>query len=503
MNIHRITPLLLALSLSIPLSGCGLLPKVGPDYQAAAPNAPTTWLTPLPHGGDAAKLTDWWRQWDDPLLAELIAAVEAANPSLPQAWARIQQARAELVAAGAGFKPSLDASLDVSRSDISMAGPVMSQASRSASLLSVWEIDLFGGIARRQEAAKANHVAGQNRWHEARVSLAAETAQAYVQTRFLERRLQIAEADLSSRRETARLTRQLQTAGFQPEEAAALTEASAAETAANQVSLQSDYDQQIKALVALSGWNEAELRAKLAARRGQFTQPAQFRVTELPAALLAQRPDLAAAERDVAAASAAIGQSEAHRYPRLQLLGSLTPMRQTTDGRTVNVNTWSIAAGLAMPLVDGGRIDADVEAARAQYEATAAQYRQKARDAVREVEQALLRLDAARRREANVRLAAEGYAKSLTATRSRHQAGLAGPLELQEASRLALTADTSVAAWQREQLAAWVDLYRAVGGGWQTGAEVPTPQASTTSTPDPTVNPTAKAKAENHAGSRS
>jgi NodT family efflux transporter outer membrane factor (OMF) lipoprotein len=468
----RAAPLLLSLL----LAGCGLLPKVGPDYQPAPPPAPAAWLTPLPHGGDTTRLTDWWRQWDDPLLAELIAAVETDSVSLAQAWARIQQARAEQVAAGAAVKPSLDASLNLSRADITMGGPAISQTSRSASLLSAWEIDLFGGLSRRQEAATASFEASRTRWHEARVSLAAETAQAFVQTRFLERRLQIAEADLNSRRESARLTRQLQAAGFQPEEAAALAEAGAAEAAANLVSLQADYDQQIKALVALSGWAEAELRAKLGARRGQFARPAQFQVTELPAALLGQRPDLAAAERDVAAASAAIGESESYRYPKLQLTGSLTPMRQTNDGNTVSLNTWSIAAGLVMPLVDGGRIDANVDAARAQYQAAARQYRQKAREAVREVEQALLRLEAARQREADVRLAAAGYAKALAATRVRHQAGLAGPLELQEASRLALAAETSVAAWQREQLAAWVDLYRAVGGGWEHGADVPAPQ---------------------------
>jgi NodT family efflux transporter outer membrane factor (OMF) lipoprotein len=357
-----------------------------------------------------------------------------------------------------------------------MGGPVMYQTTRQAGLMSNWEIDLFGGIARRQEAAEAGFEASRTRWHAARVSLAAETAQAFLQTRFLERRLQLAEADLASRRETARLTRQLHAAGFNSDQVAALAEAGAAESAAALTSLRADYDQQIKALVALSGISEAELRSRLVASRGQFTQPAHFRIEQLPAALLSQRPDIAAAERDVAAASAAIGQAESARYPRLQLLGSLTPLRLTTDGSTISATTWSIGAGLALPLVDGGRIAANVDAAKAQYAAAAAQYRQKARDAVREVEQALVRLDAAGSREADLRLASAGYSQALSAARSRHQAGLAGPLELEESSRLALTADTNLAAWQREQAAARVDLYRAVGGGWQSDAAVPVPR---------------------------
>ena len=461
--------------LAASLAGCGLLPKVGPDYRPAAAVAPAAWLTPLPHNGDPAALADWWRQWDDPLLAELVAAVEADSAGLAQAWARIQQARSEMVAAGVAERPSLDGSLNASRAEVAMGGPVMHQTTRQAGLMSNWEIDLFGGIARRQEAAEAGYAASRTRWHEARVSLAAETAQAFLQTRFLERRLQLADADLASRRESARLTRSLNAAGFHSEQLAALADAGAAESAAGLTGLRAEYDQQIKALVALSGISEADLRGSLAARRGQTAQPTQFRIQSLPAALLAQRPDIAAAERDVAAASAAIGQAEAARYPRLQLLGSLTPLRLTTDGSTIDTTTWSIGAGLALPLVDGGRIAANVDAARAQYAAAAAQYRHKARDAVREVEQALVRLDAAGSREADLRLAAAGYRQALGATRSRHQAGLAAPLELEEASRLALAADTSLAAWRREQAAAWVDLYRAVGGGWQTDA-VPVPE---------------------------
>lgn len=127
-----------------------------------------------------------------------------------------------------------------------------------------------------------------------------------------------------------------------------------------------------------------------------------------------------------------------------------------------------------MPLVDGGRIDANVDAATAQYAAAAAQFRQKARDAVREVEQALTQLDAAARREAELRRAEAGYRSGLAAVRQRHQAGLAGALELEEASRLALAAEINLAAWQYEQAVAWVQLYRAAGGGWTTDAENPT-----------------------------
>jgi NodT family efflux transporter outer membrane factor (OMF) lipoprotein len=462
-----------ALTCILFLSGCGLLPKVGPDYRPTAVAAPQAWHAALPHGGDGAALADWWRQWHDPLLVDLIAASEANSPTLPQAWARIQEARAEAVAAGTGDKPDLDASLNLSRADLAVAGPVMHQTTRQVGLMSNWEIDLFGGIARRQEAAAASLQASRERWHEARVSLAAETALALFQVRFLERRQALARADLDSRRSSARLTRSLADAGLQSNEIAAIAEAGAAEAAASLIGLRSDYDQQIKALVALTAISEPDLRVRLAADTGRDHDPARLRIASLPAEVLAQRPDLAAAERDMAATSAAIGEADSYRYPRLQLSGALTPLRMITDGRTVSATTWSLGVGLSMPLVDGGRVDANVDAASAKYAATVAAYRQKARDAVREVEQALTRLDAASRREGELRLAVAGYRAGLSATRARHQAGLAGPLELEEASRLTLAAEVNLAAWQNEQASAWVQLYRAAGGGWTPAAADP------------------------------
>lgn len=183
--------------------------------------------------------------------------------------------------------------------------------------------------------------------------------------------------------------------------------------------------------------------------------------------MLAQRPDLAVAEREVAVASASIGVAEADRYPRLSLSGNITPSRFRPDGGpSINVTTWSIGPSLTLPLFDGGRRAANAEAARAQYKAAEANYQAKARGAVREVEEAMVRLASVNARVADIRAAAAGYRQSLDATQTRQRVGLGSMIELEDARRTALAADGAVAALELEGVAAWIALYRAVGGGW-------------------------------------
>ena len=460
--------LMIATLACLALSGCGLM-KVGPDYARPALPVAAAWqasTSALPHGGTVAGLVDWWRQFDDPLLAELVEAAEKESASLAQARARMASARADAVAAGSADLPSVDLTASARRSALAVVSSLMHQRTRQAAVGASWEIDLFGGVARQKENADASLEATAARWHDARVSVAADTALAYLDYRYLERRVAQADADAASRKESARLSGELGRAGFQSSADVALASGSAAEAASNLTDLRGRRDLQLKALVALSGLDEPSLKNRLAARSGRFPVPASFRVDALPAAVLAQRPDLAAAERDLAAASAAIGQAQALRYPKISLTGNVGPIRLNTDGAALAANTWGFGPSISLPLLDGGRLAAGVESARAQYLAAESAYRQKARDAVKEVEQALVRLQSASDRAGDVRQAADGYRAAFLATEARQRAGLAALLDLEESRRLMLNADIAVAAWEQEQVAAWIALYRAVGGGW-------------------------------------
>ena len=219
----------------------------------------------------------------------------------------------------------------------------------------------------------------------------------------------------------------------------------------------------------------------------RLPRPQQFAIDAVPARVLAQRPDVAAAERDVAVASADIGVAEAESYPRLSLAGNITPTRSRLDGSpTISVRTWSIGPSLTLPLLDGGRRTANVAAARAEYTAAEAGYRAKVRNAVREVEEAMVRLAGVATRMNDTRSAAAGYRESLEAARARQRAGLASLIELEEARRTSLAADGAVAALEYEGVAAWITLYRAVGGGWDGSLDLRL-DASLALRPDPAV----------------
>ena len=481
MSARQVT--LLVLAIALPLGGCalnrGLFATLGPDYTATV-NAPAAWQAPAPaarpaqaplaHGGSQDALKAWWRRFDDPILVELIDSAERASASLAQATARIARARTDTVAANAAGSPPLDGTAGANRSAFSFGGPAVLRTQASVGLQTAWEIDLFGGLARQSEAARAQLDADSAAWHDARVAVAAEVANAYVNYRFCEMQVALARADAGSRAATARLTGIATTAGLQAPATLALARASAADGAAAAAQKQTECEIGIKGLVALTGQEEPQLRATLAgapALAARLPRPPRFEVDTVPARVLAQRPDLTAAERDVAVASAEIGVAEADRYPRLSLTGNVTPTRSRLDGSpAINVTTWAIGPSFTLPLIDGGRRSAKVDAARAQYAAAAASYRAKARQAVREVEEALVKLAGVGTRMPDTRAAAQGYNESLAGARSRQEAGLANLIELEDARRTALAAEGAVAALEYQGVSAWIALYRAVGGGW-------------------------------------
>lgn len=458
---------ILAAPLVLLLSACITL---GPDYdrqQATQWNTePQAWQQPLPHDGDPVELVSWWSQFKDPVLVELVEQSQKQSNSMAQAALRIAQARALLVTADGAALPVLNAAGAVSRGTFQLGGPVILATTAQAQLQAGWEIDLFGGLARGSEAARARLAAQVANWHEARISVSADTASLYTNYRSCEQLAQIARVDAQSRARTASLTQELAQTGFQAPANAALARASAAEGQSRYVAQRAECDLLVKALVALTAIPEPELRSRLSKGARVLPQPALPVVQRVPAQVLLQRPDVAAAERELAAASADIGVREADRFPRLSLLGNIGPLSFETAAGSISATSWSIGPSLSLPIFDGGRRAANVETAKIAYEVAATHYRTQARRAVREVEEALVRLDSLNQREGESLKASKGYRESLQAAQERYKFGLASILDLEETRRLSVNADNILANVRRERVNAYIALYRAVGGGW-------------------------------------
>jgi multidrug efflux system outer membrane protein len=452
-------------TLAIALGGCALTPP-GP---AQAPALPEAWNAPrpaLPHGGSAASLAQWWTQFDDPLLSRLIDATQANNDDLAQAAARIAQARANVRISGAAYAPSLDASASATRSRAVVPLPTGVTTSTALGLDTLWEIDLFGYTRNNVRAARARADSAEASWHDLRVSLAAEVAATYVGYRACEQLANVYAEDTTSQRRTAELTRVKVNAGLESTANSALASASAADASNRLVAQRAECEVLVKAIVALTAMPEGELRAQLDARASQLPEPRAFAIESVPAQWLMQRPDLAALEREVLAASGEVGAAQADRYPRLSLAGSISAVAARSGSSRVDGTNWSIGPALSLPLFDAGRRAATVDAAQARYAEARARYEQRVRTAVREVEEALVRLDAATRREADAQSAALGFRQFFDAAQARWGVGAGSLFDLEQARRNALTAAAGLVNVQRERVATWISLYKAVGGGW-------------------------------------
>ena len=226
-------------------------------------------------------------------------------------------------------------------------------------------------------------------------------------------------------------------------------------------------EQDVKALIALTGITEPDLRALLKNAVARLPEPAAISVPSVPAAALAQRPDVDARARDVVAASADIAEARAEQWPRITLAGSVGYSRFESSELAFSGSTWTIGpVAVTVPVFDAGTRRANVAAARARYDEASSSYAATLRGAVRDVENALLALQGTSDRSADAQTAADNFEVSFRATEARYKSGFGTLFELEDARRSALTAQNTLIDLRRERVAAWIALYRALGGGW-------------------------------------
>ena len=463
--------LLPVVALPLLLAACGSLnvPRTQATPRPLAEQVTAQWQAPLPHGGSLGALDQWWQSWQDPLLAELVSAAQRVSPTLSAARSQLEQARATRQTAAAALLPTLDGSTSITRGTAQFPRPL--NTTRLFGLETAWEADLFDGNQFAERAAAQRLQGAQAQWHDARVSVAADVALQYIALRHCERQRALAQDELASLQESARLIAQAAAAGLVAPTSAAAAQAAAAESAARLSQQRAQCEVDIKTLVALTGITEAALRERLGARTPAavaWPTPALPALSQVPLQVISQRPDVFAAERDIVAARADIGTAQALRLPRLSLAGSITALGTRVGDSAFNLNAWSIGPlRLRLPLFDGGTGQANVQAALARHEDAVTQYEARVRQAVREVEEALVQIDAVAQRMQQAREAAQAHARVLQAVTARQRAGLASRIDVEEARRATLLAESTLTALQRESVAAAVALYRASGGGWR------------------------------------
>lgn len=457
-----------AIIISLLLSGCASFKELHPpDVQVA-----NVWHAPLPHGGRAADLVSWWSTFNDRSLTALLGRAQDENPSLESAVADIEKARATLASARADLFPQIEGSASVLRSGTrgSAANRMAASTTSSGGGDASWEIDLFGKIRQRTEAASLRVHEEVADWHEARVSLAAEVADDYVLYRACRQLENAYSVELASQQETIRATETAAFSGFTSSADLSLARASAAAAARNLTAQRVECEVVIKSLTELTGGDETWVRQVLARGKPGMPAPKSLRIATVPAEALRQRPDIAALELEMAAAVAEVGAAKADLYPSLSLQGSVTISTSTLTGAAT---PWSFGPALTVPIFDGGSRRAAVEGAIADYDSTVASYKSGVLSAVAEVETALVRLDSSSRQIGDAAVAARNYRSYFNSIDSNWRAGGVSLLDREEARRSAQTAEITLIETRRDAVRYWIALYKALGGGWSATSPAP------------------------------
>jgi NodT family efflux transporter outer membrane factor (OMF) lipoprotein len=467
-----VTQRLFASGLALAVSGC----LVGPDFVPPDVPAPAGWVAPLESGlaaeePEAESLAHWWDALGDPLLGELERRAVLGSRDIAIAEARLREARARREGTSAGLWPTSGVRAGASRSHAESAIPE-SLERYDVGFDASWEIDLFGGLRRGVEAARAELAASAENLRAVHVSIAGEVAQAYVELRALQQRLALAEENVRAQSETLELTGWRSQAGLTTALDVEQARANLEQTRAALPQLRTGIAASKHRLAVLVGEPPGALDAQLDPPAPVPVPPERIAVG-VPAAALARRPDVARAERQLAAETARIGVAKAQAYPRLSLSGSVgVESLATSDLFTAASYTNTLVGNLTQVVLDFGRVRATIEAQEAVRDAALAEFEATLLEALEEVENALVafvqeeqRLDA---------LAAAADAASLAAQLSRDQyaAGLIDFESVLVTERALFNAQDQLAASEGEYATDLVRVYKALGGGWP-GEEAP------------------------------
>lgn len=422
---------------------------------AAPSSAPTT--------NDSA----WWQLFDDPVLDRLLQAVGAANPDLEAAAARLRQAEAGVAAADAEARPWVDGGVSATRSGSRGNDNDSSGTRLSAGLTIGWSPDLWGRIALARQAARADSDASAADLAAARLALELNTALRYVRLRTLERQRRLLLGTLDAYQRSLQLTRNQYDAGFVARADVIQAETQLQSVRTQLLSNRRQHVLELNSIAELTGVPPSELVLVPAPPQAALPPlPAVPRT--LPSSLLVRRPDLAAAQRRLAAANARIGIAETAWLPDLGLSASASLQAdRLRDWLEAPIRVWSLGPALAATLFDGGARRASIAQAEAAHDALAAQWRGAVLQAMRETEDALASLailsEQAQQQATLVALAAE----NLRVVENRYQAGVVSFLEVATAQNLALDSQRNALEVQAEQLIASMELVAALGGGWR------------------------------------
>ncbi|WP_020677242.1 efflux transporter outer membrane subunit [Geopsychrobacter electrodiphilus] len=449
------------------LGGCAL----GPNYQKPAALVPihykndAPWKTATP--SDQLEKGNWWEIYADDSLNGLEQQANAANQTLKAAYARLTQAQAAAGISKADRVPRLDLNASANRSRTpgafsSTGSGVVGNQFRLPLTLG-YEIDLFGRVKRSIEAAEADAASATADYQALLLLLQSDLARSYFSLRELDTEISLLQRTLKLRNESLKMIQSQFDHGLIGQLDLLRAQTELAATDAEAIGLQRQRDQLENGIALLVGQSPSNFT--LTAAPLKLNIPA---VTPgLPSSLLERRPDVAAAERQMAAASARIGVAKTAFFPAISLTGSAGfGSTQISNLFSLDNRSWGLGPAISLPIFDGGRNSANLERARAAYEEAIANYRQQVLVAFGEVEDGLNGLQSLAQQAQALQRSVDAATQAWQISEKRYNAGLVSYLEVIDAQRSALQSERLLNQNRGLQMTTSVLLVKALGGGW-------------------------------------
>lgn len=442
------------------IGGCTL----GPDYQRPDLPMPDAYLQTGDEGATIANLP-WWELFQDPQLRSLIGIALEENKNIAIAAARVEEARALLGISRADLYPNLDggASADRGNSTLPISQDLGTRTNLSTSVALSWELDIWGKLRRATESARAQLLATEEARRAVTITLIADVASAYLLLRDLDDRLEIARRTVETREEALGIIQARYDEGTVPLIDVNQADVELAEAQVTRAGLERQVVQAENLISVLLGRNPGKITRGLTLEQQVFPPALPAGV---PAELLARRPDVRQAEQALAAQTARIGVAEANRLPSLNLLGQLGFVDDNLDD-LFDDDLWTIGGDFVGPLFDAGRSKQQVEVELARTEQLLNEYGFTVQQALREVEDALVAIrtlnESVKYRERQVASARS----AATLSRARYDGGVTSYLEVLDSDRSLFDNELAESITRRASLDAVVQLYKALGGGWQ------------------------------------
>jgi len=466
------------LTVAIATSACAI--PNAPERPQLTVEVPERWLAPAQEGAQSDEA--WWLAFDDPGMTLVIEEALQANRDLRSALHRVEAAGAIARAAGADRLPQATIGGSAQRNQqvfvglpIPGGGDVLvnTVTAYGVSLDVSWEMDFWGRLRSRVEAADADYRASAEEFEAARHSLAAQVAKTYLAWQEAQLQVSLAERAVESFEGSANIARSRFESGLTSALDVRLSDSDASGARALKEQRREQLERTVRQLEILLGrYPSGKLSAEAKLPDLPAPPPAG-----LPSEILLARPDLRAADARLAATHARLYEARAAFYPSIALTGSFgRTSTELGDLLDSNFDFWSIAAGLVQPLFQGGRLEAGAELAQAQMREAVEAYASAVLRAFSEVEQVLAVEDALEARQGHRTRAFEDASAASELAGERYASGLEDLNALLTAQRRALDAETGLLSVRRERLAARVDLFLALGGSLATESATSTPE---------------------------